>query len=72
MKRQALYRGAPATAIVILFSKILQQSMPQLFLAAQVFHTADEPGLDPLRRRPLHPLGRRPCVVLDALPEPFA
>ncbi len=32
--------------------------MPQIFLAAQVLHTADDARLDPLGRRPLHALRR--------------
>ncbi|WP_167514541.1 hypothetical protein [Mesorhizobium intechi] len=43
--------------------------MPRILLAAQVLYTADA-GLDPLRRRPLHARGRRPGMLLDALPPP--
>ena len=41
-------------------------------LAPQMLHTADQPWLDPLRRRPLHSLRCRACVLLDTLPEAFA
>ncbi|BCG73934.1 hypothetical protein MesoLj113a_50920 [Mesorhizobium sp. 113-1-2] len=53
-----------ATAIVFL-SEILQRSVPKILLAAQMLHMADDAGLHPLRRRSLHPLWRRPGVLLD-------
>ncbi|ESX47978.1 hypothetical protein X761_29145 [Mesorhizobium sp. LSHC424B00] len=53
---------------MIFLSKVLERSMAQLLLAAQVLHSSDDAGLNPLCRRPLHPLRCRPGVLLDALP----
>ena len=52
--------------------EILQRTVPQILFAAQVLHTANDARLDPLRRRSLHPLGRRPGMLLDTLPQPLA
>lgn len=46
--------------------------MAQLVLAPEMLDAQLDARLDPLRRRPLDALGSSPCVVLDALPEPFA
>lgn len=46
--------------------------MPQVFLATQMLHAANQPRLDPLSGRTLHAFRWRPGVLLDALPEPFA
>ena len=62
-------RQAP---LLLLLSEVLQRGMAKILLAPQVLDAANQARLDPLRRRPLHALGRRPCVILDALPEPFA
>ncbi|MER8677097.1 MULTISPECIES: hypothetical protein [unclassified Mesorhizobium] len=40
--------------------------MPQVILAAQVLHAADQPRLNPLRGRPLH-RGLRPLHLADIL-----
>lgn len=55
-------------SLIFFNSEILQRGMPQILLAAQVLHTADEARLDPLRRWPLHALGSWPGMFLDALP----
>lgn len=55
--------------LALLFPEVLQRGMPQIFLAAQVLHAADQPWLHPLRRRPLHALRRKDYVFLDALPD---
>jgi len=62
----------PTVCGLILFPEVLQGSVPQILFAAQVLHAANDAGLDPLRRRPLHALGRRPGMLLDPLPQPLA
>lgn len=46
--------------------------MAQIFLAAEVLHPPYQAGLHPLRCRSLHARGRRPGMLLDALPKPLA
>ncbi|WP_027057401.1 hypothetical protein [Mesorhizobium loti] len=46
--------------------------MPEVFLAAQVLHTTDDARLDPLGGWSLHPLWRRPGVLLDPFPQALA
>lgn len=56
---------------LVFLPKILQRGMAQILLAAEMLHAADQPRLDPLRRRPFHPVWRRRRMLLYALPAAF-
>ena len=51
--------------------KVLQRGVAEVVFPPQMLHTADQPGLNPLRRWPRHALWRRPCVLLDTFPQPL-
>lgn len=61
-------RHARTNAQLYFYPEILQRRVPQIILAAKMLDAADQPRLDPLRRRPLHALGRRASVLLGRAP----